>query len=275
MKEIMFTKMLQDKTIPQLAQIAHEWRLDGFDLCVRPDYPVSPDNAYDELPKAVAYMKSEGLVIPMVTGNFDLLTPDHPTAVPLLKAMDKADVRLLKLGYFKYDPWTMNYQVEVARVKAILKSWLPLARQYNVKICYHTHSNKNIGINGAAMAHLLEDLDPLYFGAYIDTGHLRAEGEDFATALGMVRPWLSIVSVKDMLVERITKENHGSTKNQWLSAGQGMVDWTYVFDCLRRVGFDGPVSIHCEFHDQGDPFMVRAQREAEFFRPFFQPKPAE
>ena len=132
-----------------------------------------------------------------------------------------------------------------------------------------------IGINGAAMAHLLEDLDPLYFGAYIDTGHLRAEGEDFATALGMVRPWLSIVSVKDMLVERITKANHGSTKNQWLSAGQGMVDWTYVFDCLRRVGFDGPVSIHCEFHDQGDPFMVRAQREAEFFRPFFQPKPAE
>ena len=275
MKEIMFTKMLQDKTIPQLAQIAHDWGLDGFDLCVRPDYPVNPDNAYEELPKAVEYMKSEGLAIPMVTGNFDLLTPDHPTAAPLLKAMDKADVRLLKLGYFKYDPWTMNYQVEVARVKAILKSWLPLARQYNVKICYHTHSNKNIGINGAAKAHLLEDLDPLYFGAYIDTGHLRAEGEDFATALGMVRPWLSIVSVKDMLVERITKANHGSTKNQWLSAGQGMVDWTYVFDCLRRVGFDGPVSIHCEFHDQGDPFMVRAQREAEFFRPFFQPKPAE
>ncbi len=51
MKEIMFTKMLQDKTIPQLAQIAHEWGLDGFDLCVRPDYPVNPDNAYDELPK--------------------------------------------------------------------------------------------------------------------------------------------------------------------------------------------------------------------------------
>lgn len=269
MKLILFSKMLKDKSIPQLADLAQEWGLDGFDLCVRPDYPVEPTNALVELPKAVEYFKKRNLEIPMVTGNFDLLTPEHPTAPMILEAMDKANVRLLKLGYFNYDPWTMNYQVEVAKTKAILKSWLPLARKYNVKICYHTHSNKCIGLNGAAMAHLLEDLDPQYFGAYIDAGHLRAEGENFATALGMVRPWLSIVAVKDVLIHRQVHDNgHGQGQNKWLTAGNGMVDWTFVFDCLKRVDFKGPVSVHCEFKCEPEEFIPNAKDEVAFFKKF-------
>jgi sugar phosphate isomerase/epimerase len=268
MRMIMFSKMLKGKSVPELAELAKQWGLDGFDLCVRPEYPVTPDNAGDKLPEAVAFFRQQGLDIPMVTGNFDLLGPDHPTAAPLLRAMDRADVRLLKLGYFRFDPATMDYQEELAKTRATLRAWAPLAKQYGVKICYHTHSNKCMGLNAAALAHLFADLDPALFGAYLDPGHLRVEGEDFAVALAMVKPWLSIIAVKDVFIEREESNGHGKGVNRWVTAGKGMVDWTYVFACLKKINFQGPVSVHCEFKAEPDQFLELARKEIAFFRNF-------
>ena len=47
MRFIMFTKMLQKKSIDELIALAKAWGLDGYDLCVRPEYPVYPDNALE------------------------------------------------------------------------------------------------------------------------------------------------------------------------------------------------------------------------------------
>jgi len=107
-KLILFSKFFKEKSVGQLIALADELGLDGFDLCVRPGYPINPDNAFDELPKAVRKFRSAGLDILMVTGNFDLLLPDHPTAEPIVEAMGRADVRLLKLGYFTVDPVTVE-----------------------------------------------------------------------------------------------------------------------------------------------------------------------
>jgi sugar phosphate isomerase/epimerase len=268
MRMIMFSKMLKGKSIPELAELAKQWGLGGFDLCVRPDYPVTPDNAAEKLPEAVAFFRQQGLAIPMVTGNFDLLGPDHPTALPLLRAMDRADVRLLKLGYFRFDPATMDYQQELSKTRATLRAWEPMAKEYGVKICYHTHSNKCMGLNAAALAQLLDGLDPALFGAYLDPGHLRVEGEDFAVALAMVKPWLSIIAVKDVWIERQERNDHGCGVNRWVSAGKGMVDWTYIFDCLKKVEFTGPISIHCEFKAEAEEFLELARQEIAFFRNF-------
>ena len=102
MRFIMFTKMLKEKSIDQLIATAKEWGLDGYDLCVRPEYPISPENALEEMPKAVAKMREAGLWIPMVTAPGDWTSPDMQYVPEVLEAMDKADVRLLKLGYFRY-----------------------------------------------------------------------------------------------------------------------------------------------------------------------------
>ena len=93
----------------------------------------------------------------MVTANFDLLTADHPLAEPLLAAMDSADVRLLKLGYFRFDPATMDYWEQVDSVRQAFADWEKLTRAYNVKICYHTHSHYCMGLNAAALMHLLRE----------------------------------------------------------------------------------------------------------------------
>ena len=76
--------------------------------------------------------------------------------------MDSANVRLLKLGYFRFEPQTMDYWEQVDNVRRAFAAWEKLASIYNVKICYHTHSHYCMGLNAAALMHLLRDFDPAY-----------------------------------------------------------------------------------------------------------------
>lgn len=266
MRLVMFTKFLKEKSIEEIAELGYAWGLNGFDLCVRPEYAVTPENAMDALPEAVAKFAEKGLEVPMVTGPWDLLSPDEPNIANLVAAMDKANVRLLKIGYFKFDPETMDYQQRLVECRETLRSWAPLARKHNVRICYHTHSNKCMGLNAGGLAHLLECLDPSIYGAYLDAGHLRAEGEDFAVALGMVKPWLQMLAVKDVLLANERENDHGKIVNKWVPAGNGSVNWTYVFSCLKKINWQKPISIHCEFKCAPEDFLRLAGEEVAFFR---------
>ena len=267
MKLIVFSKMLQEKSVAELIELAQRHGYDGYDLAVRPGHPVNPDNAATALPQAQAQMEQAGLQIGMVTGNFDLLTADHPLAEPLLAAMDSANVRLLKLGYFRFEPQTMDYWEQVENVRRAFAAWEKLASIYNVKICYHTHSHYCMGLNAAALMHLLRDFDPAYLGAYLDPGHFAVDGEPFDFGLAMAREHLSILSVKDVLVERVEKNGHGAAKALWVAAGEGIVDWTAVFGELRRIEYDGFLSIHCEYDIEDDEdWFDTFVREVAFFR---------
>ena len=266
MKVIVFSKAFREKSLDELIELAHANGLEGYDLCVRPGYPINPDNAGTELAAAVKRMGKAGLAIPMVTGNFDLLAPDHPTARPILAAMDKAGVRLLKLGYFSFDPLKQDYWAEVDRIRKLLDGWAKLSREYRVKICYHTHSRRCMGLNCAAMMHLLGGFDPQHIGAYIDPAHMVIEGEEFAVGVAMVRKHLSIIGLKDALVRRTEVNGHGAVAEQFVLAGKGMVNWTAVFDELVRVQYDGPVSVHCEYTEIAEPFEDAFRHDVAFFR---------
>ena len=110
---IFFTKLFRTYDLPGLAGIAHDFGLDGLDLCVRAGYPVNPTNVLDVLPGAVRDLAQDGVKVPMVTGSLDLIWPDDPTAKPLLRAMDKSGIHLLKLGYYPFDPFRQHYWTEV------------------------------------------------------------------------------------------------------------------------------------------------------------------
>jgi len=266
MQLIVFSKMFRERTLPELAQLAHDYGFEGYDLCVRPGYPINPDNAGYELSAAVSYFVEQGLCVPMVTANFDVLSPDHPTARPILAAMDKADVRLIKLGYFSFDPRTMDYWAEVDRIRSLFEGWEKLGREYNVKVCYHTHSHHCMGLNCGMLAHLIQGFDPQYIGAYIDPGHMNAEGEEFAVGAAIIRRYLSIIGLKDSLPRREeTDSGHGRKIMRWVQAGQGTVDWTSVFDELGRIEFTGPLSVHCEFDVAGEAFGRAFRSEVAFF----------
>ena len=266
MSIVMFTKSVKDHTVPQLIELAHELGLEGYDLCVRPEYPINPDNAATELAGAVRALGEYGLSVPMVTGNFDLLLPDDETAEPILGAMDAANVRLLKLGYFKFDPLSQEYWTEVDRIRTAFDGWSQLAQKHGVKVCYHTHSRGCMGLNAGMMAHLVRDFDPRHIGVYLDPCHLVVEGEEFPTATAIVGEYLSILGLKDALLVRGERNGHGSKQVRWVEAGRGMVDWTGVFAELDRLGFDGPLSVHCEFEIPEDGYRAALEREVAFFR---------
>lgn len=267
MRLVVFSKLFKDYSIDGLIKLAGDYGFEGYDLCVRKGYPVNPDNVGKELVPAVARCKEAGLAMPMVTGEGKLLTPDDPTAEVILAAMDKADVRLIKLGYFMFDPLKQDYWKEVEKIKRAFADWQVLGKTYNVKICYHTHSHLCMGLNCAAMAHLVKDFDPNYIGAYIDPGHLVVEGEQFPLGVAMVKEYLSIIGVKDVILRRVEKNEHGGMAPNWVEAGQGMVDWTGVFAELVRLGFHGPISIHCEFKKPTkEEFMNAVKAEIAFFK---------
>lgn len=266
MRVILFSKMFKDHDIEALVETGHNLGIEGYDLAVRPGYAIGPENAGRDLKGAVTSFEREGLAIPMVTGNFDLLTPDHPTALPILGAMDAANVRLLKLGYFKFDPVTQDYWQEVDRIRAALEGWQKLGQEHNVKICYHTHSNHCMGLNAGMLAHLIRGFDPEAIGAYLDPGHMAVEGEAFDVGVAMVANHLSMIGAKDVLQERVEKDGHGSTKTTWVKAGEGMVDWTTILEELTRLKFDGPLSVHCEFEVPAADFLEAVRLEVAFFK---------
>ena len=87
---IVFSKLLKDHSISQLIDLAHAHGFDGYDLCVRPGYPVSPEDAALTLPAAVRRMDAAGLSVPLVTGPTNLTDPRQPGAENLLAALGAA-----------------------------------------------------------------------------------------------------------------------------------------------------------------------------------------
>jgi len=278
---IVFTKLLRDRSIPELIELAHSHGYDGYDLCVRPGHPVSPEDAALTLPAAVRLLTAAGLAVPLVTGPTSLTDPRQPEVENLLSALASAAVPRLKAGYFRFDP-SRPYWEQVDSARRSLENWEILGRIYGVQICYHTHSGNYLGLNAAALMHLLRDRDPAHIGAYLDPGHFAVNGEPFALGLSMAAGYVSLFSFKDVRVERVqvngpstlrqaqdgagSGRRHGTGRVCWVAAGEGVVNWTDVFAEVKRTGFDGPVSIHCEFEVPADQWMATFAREIAFFK---------
>ena len=76
MKLIVFSKMLKELGIAELIDFAQELGIAGYDMAVRPGYPVNPDNVEEALPKAAEQFRADGLEIGMVTAHTNVLLPD-------------------------------------------------------------------------------------------------------------------------------------------------------------------------------------------------------
>jgi sugar phosphate isomerase/epimerase len=269
---VFFTKHSPARSVEELARQASAIGCEGYDLCCRAGHPVHPGNVRAALPEAARQLREAGLVVPMLTGEGGLLEPTDPTAEPILAAMQESQVGLLKLGYFSIHNAKEDYWEKVGYIRRQLDGWARLGEKFGVRVCYHTHSDPSMmGLNAAAVMHLVHDFDPRWIGVYLDPGHLLIDGEHLDIAFNMVKRHLAIIGLKDARKDR---NPVGPGYRQTLCrAGFGDVDWGNLVANLRRVDFTGPLSVHAEYERSYPPgrgtealFPASLAEEFRFFR---------
>lgn len=161
---VFFSKELKSLSVPQLIDALHQMRCDGVDLCVREGYPVNPDNVKRELPQAARQFREAGLKIPMISAATDLTDPHLPVVDRLLGACHDAGIALLKPGYWRFVEG--DYWQQVDQVRRSLEAWQQKATAQGVRIAWHTHSGYNLGLNAAAMMHLVRGFNPVHTGMW-------------------------------------------------------------------------------------------------------------
>lgn len=263
MPTVYFTKELKKQTVPELIAALKEMKCDGADLCVRDGYAVNPENAVKELPATVKLLRENGLLVPMISAATDLTDPKSPIVEILLAACHDAGVSLLKPGYWRHLPGT-NYGQRVDEVRRDLELWERKAMMRGVKIALHTHNGYNMGLNAAAMLHLVKGFNPAHIGVYLDTTHLLLHGEPLPMAFDMVRDYLCVVGVKDT---QWTRHNEKGRTFQAMPLGAGMVDWNSLKTALDTPKTSVPLTLHTEYKAENDTERITlAAQDFQFLR---------
>ena len=260
MNFIMFTKHLQGLEVPEIISALQSVGVEGADLCVRPGYPVNPENADKELPAAAKLFAEADLSIPLVTTPGDFLDPTSDDAVRVYAAAGEAGVENIKLGYWHWHapiPVAQGFRASAnstsdngywSQVDAIhkqLEGFAKLSEKYGPRTCIHNHSGTSMGLNSCAVMNLVKGFDPQHVGVFADTGHLSIVGEPINMALDIVSSHLAVIAFKDLA------RSPGMKSGKVVRIGKGFVDWETALKTLQAMDYSGPVSFHSEY--SGEP----------------------
>jgi L-ribulose-5-phosphate 3-epimerase len=252
----------------EIAKMLAPLKIAGPDLTVRGGGVVKPEQAAEELPKAMAAFREEGMTIPMLTTN--LTSASDPTAQPILSTMGKLGIRYYKLGYYHYHD-VASWEADIASQRKELAGLLELGKQAGVTAGLHNHAGQSIG--GALWDgwEFLQPLDQEGVGFFYDPGHATLEGAKYAWKLNLQRisPRLKMIALKDFVWEKTPK----GWQTRWCPLGEGLVNWSEFFQLLVKLPFPGPISIHIEYDPGGntrleriDSSLAAAQKDLAFVR---------
>jgi L-ribulose-5-phosphate 3-epimerase len=199
-----------------------------------------------------------------------LTSANDPAANATLSTAGKLGIRYFKLGYYGYDD-VEQWQARLAATRKNLEGLLSLSRRAGLIAGFHNHSGASVGGALWDSWELLSGLAPEAIGFYFDAAQATIEGGNHAWKLGLARlaPRLVMVAIKDFVWEK----SGGHWRTRWVPLGQGMVRWTEFFAMLRKIPFDGPISLHIEYDPGGANKMARfenslaaAERDLRFLR---------
>lgn len=266
----LFTDHLDDSgfSYPEIARMLAPLKIVGPDLTVRGGGVVPPEKVADDLPKANAAFRDEGMSIPMLTTN--LTSARDATAEPILTTMAKLGIRYFKLGYYHYHE-LRNWETEIETSRKDLAGLLQISRKAGLTAGLHNHAGATIGGALWDAWEFLRPLDPAAVGFFFDPAHATLEGAKYAWKLNLQRisSRLKMVALKDFTWEKGAK----GWQTRWCPLGQGMVDWPEFFQLLAKLPFAGPVSVHIEYDPGGrtraeriDNNLAAAERDIGFVR---------
>lgn len=239
-----FSKHLQFLNYNQMAEVAAEAGFDGVDLAVRPNGSVLPEKVQEDLPRATAAIRSQGLKTLMMTTAVNDAGDD--TQQKLIKTAAEAGIKYYRTDWLWYDEKLEvkeNLKVFGRRLEALAQ----LNAQNNIIGDYQNHA----GFNGYPfggpvwdLALVLQELQNPFIGCQYDIRHASVEGgTSWPLGLKYIQPHIHTLVVKDFKWEKIN--------NQWqvinTPIGEGMVDFPKFFSLLKEYGINAPVSVHFEY----------------------------
>jgi L-ribulose-5-phosphate 3-epimerase len=261
-----FSKHLPEMNWQQLAQAVKKLGFGGVDLTVRPGGHVLPERAAEDLPKAVAAIRAEGVSVPMITTG--LISANDPAAKPILQAAGKLQIPFCKPGYWKYQ--FADVRRELEKFAGEFRPLAELAKQSGVQIGFHNHADY-LGAPLWDVANVIDTLDAKTIGYYFDVRHAVVEGggAGWKIAFNLIAPRLKMIAVKDFYWEK--------TARGWrvinCPLGQGMVDWKAYCKLLKQANFQGPVSLHFEYEIAGatkaaqeENTLLAAHKDLAYFK---------
>jgi len=264
----LFTDHLAGFSYTEVARMLKELGLAGPDLTVRRGGLVSPDKVTEDLPRAMAAFRDQGLSIPMITTA--ILSAGEPQTRPILSTAAKLGIHYYKLGYYPYKDLS-HWKDTMDSTHRELVGLAAINRELNMRAGIHNHAGNSVGCAIWDAWEVLQGVDSERIGFYFDPAQAHIEGGKTGWNLGFRRasPRLFMLALKDYIWEK----NDKGWRTRWVPLGDGMVQWPAVFELLRSTPWPGPVSLHIE-HDPGgsskteryDRSLAAADRDLKFLR---------
>jgi sugar phosphate isomerase/epimerase len=225
--------------IPELAAFVRSLGFDAIEYPVRPGYPVHPENAAQELPRAVNILADHNLKIASIAGPTDEATIAlcAELRIPVLRVM-------ANIG-------NAPYRRKEAEIQREYDALLPLLERYGVTLGVQNHVGKDV-CNAMGLRSLIGKYDPRRIAAIWDAAHNALSGEEPELALDIVWDRLCMINFKNAYWRRVNGPEAQEAKwsPYWTSGRHGLASWSRVAQELKRRDFSGVVCLTAEYSDE-------------------------
>ena len=160
-----FSKHLHFLNIRDAAEKAVALGFKGLDLTVRPKGHVLPENAVEELPKAIEAIKAAGSTCTLMTTAIRDHTNVHDSNI--IKTAAEQGVQFYRCDWFKYKK-DKSMPESIAYFQKQINALGELNQKHSIVGCYQNHAGKKIGASYWEIKQLLETVNPAFFGAQYD-----------------------------------------------------------------------------------------------------------
>jgi sugar phosphate isomerase/epimerase len=235
-----FSKHLQWLDCREMAQLASEMGFTGIDLTVRSGGHVLPENARNDLPRAVALIREAGLEVPMITT--EITDPHDPYTLDILETAGKLGIKLYRPGWYRYGNG-VNVKESIQHARRQLSELQKINRVNNIAASYQNHAGTFVGSSGWDLMQVIDGLDPRWVGVQFDIRHATVEGpESWPVVLELLAPYINSVDIKDYTWETTDRARMVS-----VPLGEGLVEFDTFLEMLQQLQVRTDFSIHCEY----------------------------
>jgi len=236
-----FSKHLQFLDYQETAEAAADIGFDGVDWAVRSKGHVLPENVKEDLPKAIAALKSVNLKPLMMTSGITSLADKYTKAV--LETAAEHGIDYYRLGYYRFDE-QKEIPEDLVGIKKEIEDLARFNQTLGIQGAFQNHAGVFVGAAIWEIHQLLENVNPAYMGCQYDIRHANVDGaQSWRTGLRLIKPNINTIVLKDYK----WKKEKGKWKPLNVPIGEGMVDFTAYFRLLKKYKINVPVSVHYEY----------------------------